>query len=79
MEAWEKGLEILKITAEIPINSINEDAFKVFQQLRLPTFRLVLMPCSVTTSHLIHGIVLKCSSIIFSGSIESYVIDNFSL
>ncbi|EFX73562.1 hypothetical protein DAPPUDRAFT_109654 [Daphnia pulex] len=79
-EAWEKGLEILKITAEIPINSINEDAFKVLiQQLGLPTFRLVLMPCSVTTSYFIHGIVLKCTSINFSGSIESYVIDNFSL
>ncbi|XP_046633911.1 uncharacterized protein LOC124313175 [Daphnia pulicaria] len=79
MEAWEKGLEILKITAEIPINSTNEDAFKVFQQLGLPTFRLVLMPCSVTASHFIHGIVLKCSSITCSGSTESYVIDNFSL
>jgi hypothetical protein len=79
-EAWEKGLEILKITAEIPINSINEDAFKVLiQQLGLPTFRLVLMPCSVTASHFIQGIVLKSSSITFSGSIESHVIDNFSL
>lgn len=79
-EAWEKGLEILKMTAEIPINSINRDALKVLiPQLGLATFRLVLMPCSPTTSHFIHGITRKYTNITFSGSIGSYVIDNFSL
>jgi hypothetical protein len=78
-EAWEKGLEILKLTAEIPINSINREAFKVLiPQLGLATFRLTLMPCSPSNSHFIHGITRKYTNITFSASIESYVIDNFS-
>jgi hypothetical protein len=79
-EAWEKGLEISKMTAEIPISSINRDALKILiPQLGLATFRLVLMPCSPSTSHFIRGITRKYTNITFSASIGSYVIDNFSL
>jgi hypothetical protein len=81
MEAWEKGQEILKMTAEIPINSINGDALKILiPQLGAPTFRLVLVPCSVTfDNHFIHGIIRKYSNTTFSSLNEAHFIDTFSL
>ena len=81
LKAWEHGQEVTKITAEIPINSINEDAYKLLiKEMGARMLRLVLTPCIETFSnHFMDGIIRSFSTVTFSSSKEVHFIDNFSL